>query len=342
MSSELAVSVLDQAPVSAGSDAADAIREVAALARHAESLGYRRFWIAEHHAFGPIASTAPEVLIAHVAAATGGSGGREPIRVGSGGVLLPNHRPLHVAECFGVLEALYPGRIDLGIGRSEGTLNEAIVTALQRPDNATHETGYEQMVDELLAFAGVTPLSADHPLHSVRAVPAADPFPPIFMLGSSPSSAITAAAKGLGYAFAAYTNPDQAASAIRAYRRASADPHAILGVRVIVGENDEHAQALDSSWRLSAAQARAGTPQPLQDVETALAHHWSAAEAEHRAAQDLRADAIGGPETVAAKLDQLLAETTADELIVTTNVYDPAERFASYTRLASLLSLATA
>jgi luciferase family oxidoreductase group 1 len=335
MASELTVSALDQAPVREGSSPAEAIREVAELARHVESLGYRRFWIAEHHALGPVASTAPEVLIGHVAAQT------DRIRVGSGGMLLPNHRPLHVAELFSVLEALHPGRIDLGIGRSEGTLDEAVLRALMRPDNATHESGYEELVDELLAYAGVTPLPADHPQAGVRAVPAV-PFPPIFMLGSSASSAATAAAKGLGYAFAAYSNPDVVAEAIGLYRARSADPHAILGVRVIVGENDEHAEALDLSWRLSYAQTRAGNPRPLQSVETVLAHHWSDAEAAQRDAQDTRADAIGGPERVAATLERLLAETGADELIVTTNVYDPAERRASYARLAGLLSLSTA
>ncbi|MBO0768834.1 MAG: LLM class flavin-dependent oxidoreductase [Solirubrobacterales bacterium] len=333
MAAVISASVLDQAPIRAGISAADAIREVTDLARHAEQLGYRRFWIAEHHALGALASTAPEVLIGHVANQT------QRIRVGSGGMLLPNHRPLHVAETFGVLGALYPGRIDLGVGRAEGTLDKAIVKALQRPAQTSHDDGYPEQVDQLLAFAGIRTLPHAHPLQSVRATPQIDPFPPVFLLGSSTGSAATAAARNLGYGFAAYTNPEQMAPAIRHYKQTAQTPRAILGLKLIVGENDEHAEALAGSFRLASAQARTGNPQPLQEIETVQQHKWTTQELEQDALQSTAADAVGGPETVSAKLDQLIEQTGADELIITTNVFDPAERFASFKRLAELLGL---
>jgi luciferase family oxidoreductase group 1 len=334
----ITLSVLDQAPTRTGVTPAQSIREVADLARHVEALGYRRFWIAEHHAIGAVASTAPEVLIGHVAAAT------STIRVGSGGMLLPNHRPLHVAELFRMLAALHPGRIDLGVGRAEGALNPAIVKALGRPENSTHAAGYEQMLDELLSFAGVHPLPPDHELASVRAAPLGEDFPPIFMLGSSTSSAQTAAAKGLGYGFAAYTGPDALVPALQEYRAqftpgSHAEPYAIIGLKVMVGENDEHAQALNAPSVLAMAQARAGTPQPLVDVETALAHRWSDAEREAAAKSDARVDVIGGPESVAARISELVDETGADEVIATSSTFDPADRRTSYTRLAAVFEL---
>ncbi len=334
----LTLSVLDQAPTRAGVSPAQSIREVADLAQAVEPLGYRRFWIAEHHAIGAVASTAPEVLIGHVAAVT------RTLRVGSGGMLLPNHRPLHVAELFRMLAALYPGRIDLGVGRSEGSLDPRIVKAFDRPETSTHAGGYAQMFDQLLSFAEVAPLPADDELAGVAAGPTGEPFPEIFMLGSSTNSAGVAAAKGLGYAFAAYTGPDAVVPALAEYRRAFVPgqrtrPHAILGLRVMVGESDEHARALNAPSVLAMAQARAGTPQPLVDVETALAHRWSDAEREAAAKFDPRMDVIGGPRTAAARLRELVAETGADEVIVTTSTYDPADRVASYTRLAEAVAL---
>ncbi len=332
------LSVLDQAPTRSGVSPAQSIREVADLAQAVEPLGYRRFWIAEHHAIGAVASTAPEVLIGHVAAVT------ETIRVGSGAMLLPNHRPLHVAELFRMLAALYPGRIDLGVGRSEGSLDPRIVKAFDRPESSTHAGGYAEMFDQLLAFAQVQPLPVEDELAGVEAGPTGEPFPPIFMLGSSTNSAGVAAAKGLGYAFAAYTGPDAVIPALAEYRRAfqpgqRSRPHAILGLRVIVGENDEHARALNAPSVLAMAQARTGTPRPLVDVEAALAHRWSDAERAAAATFDTRMDIIAGPATAAERLDELLAQTGADEAIVTTATYDPADRVASYTRLAGALEL---
>jgi len=335
-------SVLDQAPTRAGSSQAQAVRDVERLARHVEPLGYHRFWIAEHHALGSVASTAPEVLIGHVASRT------QKIRVGSGGILLPNHRPLHVAELFRVLAALHPGRIDLGVGRSEGATDEAVQQALDRPHNSTHEAGYEHMLEELLAFADVRQLPAEHALASVRAGPGGEPFPPVFVLGSSTASAHTAAAYGLGYGFAAYTRPDAVVTALRSYRArfvpalSGARPHAILGLRVIVGEDEEHARGLAASSHLAMAQARAGSRQPLLPIEQALAHTWTEAERAGAAKLDQRADVTGDPARVAARIAELVEQTAVDEVIVTTNAYAPEERFDSYTRLAEAVGIGRA
>lgn len=335
-----AYSVLEQAPVRAGSPPGAAVRDAIALARHVDRLGYQRFWIAEHHAIESVGIGAPEVVIGSVAAAT------RRIRVGSGGMLLPNHRPLHVAEQFKALAALYPGRIDLGIGRSEGATDAATVLAFGRPPDNDHGAGFERQLDELLAFGGVVPLDDGDPLASVRATPRDVPLPPVFLLGSSPNSAVTAAAKGLGYGFAVHTNPDAAAGALLSYRerfvpRHDGDrPHAILAVRVIVGSDDAHADALAEPSRLTMAQHRSGNPARMVDAATALAHEWSDTERQALASLHPEADVTGSPEHVRDRLAALVEEAQADEVIVITNTFDPAERRASFTRLAAVLRLA--
>ena len=334
-----AYSVLEQAPIREGVEPAQSIREALVLARHVERLNYHRVWVAEHHALGGVASTAPEVLIGHIAAGTA------RIRVGSGGMLLPNHRPLHVAEQFLMLSALYPGRIDLGIGRSEGTLDDAIVLALGRPSDTAHGAGYEQQLDQLLAFAEIAPLPSGDPLAGVRAGPQGVPFPPVFMLGSSLDSARTAARRGLRYAFAAYSNPDIAHEALRLYRSAfepahpGARPYAILGLKVVVGEDDEHAQALALPWYISWVRGRAGRSGPLMPVEQALAYRFS--EAERAAQGQIRTDAdvFGGAEKVAELLADHVERSGADEIIATTNTFAIEDRLASYERLAELAGL---
>ena len=332
-------SVLDQAPVRAGTSPAEMVRESAAFARHVERLGFHRFWIAEHHALGAVASTAPEVLIAHVAAGT------HALRVGSGGMLLPNHRPLHVAEQFRVLAALYPGRIDLGIGRSEGATDPTIVAAFGRPPDSAHGDGYDAQLDQLLSFGGVAPLPGDDPLAGVRAGPTGEPFPPIFMLGSSLNSARAAGARGLGYAFAAYSNPDLAAEALRLYRASfvpaipGARPYAILGLKVVVGVDDEHAQALALPWYLSWVRGRAGLPSELMSVAAAQAHELGAAERTATVKVRTDADVVGGPERVLTGLADAVAAAEADEVIVTTNAPTREDRWASYERLAAALEL---
>ena len=334
-----AYSVLDQAPIPDGAPPGQPLHDAIALARKVDRLGFARFWVAEHHAMGGVASSAPEVLIGHVASAT------TRLRVGSGGVLLPNHRPLHVAEQFCTLEALHPGRIDLGIGRSEGATDEAIVQAFGRPADNGHGGGFDAQLDELLAFGGARALPAEHPLARVRATPAGVPLPPVFLLGSTPNSAQTAARKGLGYAFAAYTNPDAAAGALRLYRERFVAahpgdrPHAILGLKVIVGEDDDHAEALALPWHLSLVQHRTGNPSPLMSVDAAARHRWTAEERAAEAKVDQRADVVGGPVRVRDRLAALVEASGADEVIASSNTFDPADRRASFARLAATVGL---
>jgi luciferase family oxidoreductase group 1 len=332
-------SALDQAPGRAGAPPGAALRESLELARHVDDLGFHRFWVAEHHAMSGVESSSPEVLIGHIASVA------KHVRVGSGGVLLPNHRPLHVAEQFRTLAALHPGRIDLGIGRSEGATDEATVLAFGRPQDNAHGAGFEEQLDQLLAFGGVRPLPPGHRLARVQATPAGVPLPPVFLLGSSASSAETAARKGLGYGFAAYSNPDVAPQALRLYRerfvpaRAGDRPHAILALKVMVGEDAEHARALALPSHVAHVQHRAGNPSPMMAVEDALAHEWTAAEREAAERIDLRADVTGGIDEVREALAAHVESTQADEVIALTNTYDPAERRASFERLAVAVGL---
>lgn len=335
------LSLLDQAPTRRGGAPGHAFHDALALARHADDLGYARFWVAEHHAIGSVAISAPEVLIGMLGAAT------RRIRVGSGGILLPNHRPIHVAEQFRSLEALHPGRVDLGIGRSEGAIDDAIVRAFARPADNAHGGGFEDQLDELLAFGEVHPWPDGHPLAAARAAPTDVPLPPVFLLGSSASSAATAARKGLGYGFAAHTNTQGAEEALRAYREAFVParpgdrPHAILALKVMTGEDDEHAAALAAPSHLSMVQARLGDRSPMVSVDDALAHRWTD---EERAAEaryvDVRADVTGGPATVRDGIAAAVAATGADEIIAITNTPDPDDRRAAVARLAGAFELA--
>jgi luciferase family oxidoreductase group 1 len=339
----LLLSVLDQAPTRRGGPPGHAFADSQTLARHVDALGFHRFWVAEHHGIGGVAISAPEVLLATLASQT------ERIRVGSGGILLPNHRPIHVAEQFRSLEALHPGRIDLGIGRSEGALDDAIVAAFARPADNAHGAGFEDQLAELLAFGGVRPLPDDHPLASARAVPADVPLPPVTLLGSSENSASTAARLGLQYAFAAQTNPDAAAPALQRYRREFVpsrpgdEPYAILASHVMVGEDAEHAAALVAPSRLSLVQARLGRSEGLYSVEDALSHAWT--EEERAVAEkfgDRRADIIGDAEFVRDGIERAVEASGADEFITLSNTYEPTDRRASYDRLAAVFDLAAA
>ena len=332
-----ALSVLDLSPVAAGRSEAAALRATIDLARHAERLGFHRVWLAEHHGGGMVASSAPEVLIGHVAMATA------RIRVGSGGVMLPNHSPLRVAESFKVLEALHPGRIDLGIGRAPGT-DQLTALALRRSREALFADDLPQQLGELLAFAGARPWPADHPFASVRAAPLEVPLPPVFLLGSSDFSAQVAAANGFGFAFAAHINPGLAVDALRLYRERfvaapeRAEPHAILAHHVIVAESDDAARRIAAPARVAFKRLRAGMPQPLPTVPDALA--------EEAARESARAPSergvVGSPETVRDRLDALLAAAGADELMAVTNVHDHADRVRSYELLAEAYHLGSA
>jgi luciferase family oxidoreductase group 1 len=331
------LSVLDLSPVRSGVPQAQALQDTLDLARFVDGMGFKRYWLAEHHAIPSVASSAPEVLIGHVASAT------EHLRVGSGGVMLPNHAPLRVVEEFKVLEALHPGRIDLGIGRAPGT-DQLTALALRRSREALGADDFGEQLGELLGFGGVRPFPADHAFSRVHVVPDV-PLPPVYLLGSSDYSAQAAAATGLGFAFAAHINPHGATDALRDYRaqfvasdHGFAHPHAILALSVVVGEDDEHAERLASSMRLSTVRLRSGRPIPLPTVEEAQAYVYD--EHEEALLRGIRANGVvGGPEKVRARLEELIVAGAADEVMVMTHVHDPAERQASYARLADAMGL---
>lgn len=328
------VSVLDLSPVSAGVPASQAVRNTIDLAQAVDGLGFKRYWLAEHHAIPSVASSAPEVLIGHVASAT------RNLRVGSGGIMLPNHAPLRIAEEFKVLEALHPGRIDLGIGRAPGT-DQITAYALRRSREAMMADDFEEQLAELLAFAGEARFRENHPFSRIRVIPDDVPLPPIFLLGSSDFSARAAAQLGVGFAFAAHINPRGAEDAMRLYRREfqGERPHAILAIAAVVGEDDEDARRLAAPARLSFVKLRSNTPIPLPTVEDALAYEYSATEEPLARAID-RNLVVGGEATVRARIEELVVATQADEVMVTTHVHDHEDRKRSYARLAAAMDLA--
>jgi luciferase family oxidoreductase group 1 len=321
------LSVLDLAPVVAGGNTAEALRHTTELARSAEELGYRRFWVAEHHSMPAIASSSPAVLIAHLAAST------TTIRVGSGGVMLPNHAPLVVAEQFGTLESLHPGRIDLGLGRAPGT-DQRTALALRR--SAAGLSAHE-FPNELVELIGM--LSADP--ERVSAVPAAAEPPEIWLLGSSGFSAQLAGAMGLRYSFAHHFSAANTEPALALYRkhfrpsRWLNKPHAMVAVNVTCADTDEHAEYLARPGWLTFLRYRAGRPTPMPTPEEAAAHVFSGPELAfvegRRGGQ-----ALGSPETVRRQLADLLDRTNADELMLTSQIYDIKDRLHSYEFVAEL------
>lgn len=329
MSRPFTLSVLDLAPIGSGSTARQALRNTVELARLAERLGYHRFWLAEHHGMPSIASSSPEILIEHVASAT------ERIRVGSGGIMLPNHAPLRIAEAFHTLEALHPGRIDLGIGRAPGT-DPATSRAL-RPFDA--ERFPEQLV-ELISLSR-RDLPPDHPFHKVRVVPDDVELPPIWLLGSSGASARFAGSLGLGYGFASHFSPTPPQPALQAYREAFQPspwferPHVILAVSVVCAESEERAEYLASSMDLTWVRLQRGELGRLPSPEEALAYPYNPVEravvANHRALV-----ITGTPDQVAARIEELVAETGADEVLVSSMIHSHEERLRSYELLAAV------
>lgn len=321
------LSVLDLAPIGAGSGAREALRDSVALARRVEALGYRRHWFAEHHGMPSIASSSPEILIAHVAAHT------TRIRVGAGGIMLPNHAPLRIAEAFHTLEALHPGRIDLGIGRAPGADRAAM--AAMRPFDAEQ---FPTQLQELLSLSRGD-LPAGHPFHGVRAVPADVSLPPVWLLGSSGASARYAGSLGMGYSFARHFSPAPAAPPLQAYRAAfepSAQfpaPHAILAISVVCAPTDEEAEflagSLDLSWLRFTRQEFGPVPTP----EEAAAYEYTPAERAF-VRQNRARHIVGAPGSVVPQLEALVSETGADELMVTTMVHAHAARVRSYELLA--------
>jgi luciferase family oxidoreductase group 1 len=313
------LSVLDLSPVLQGGTAADAFRRTRELAQHAERLGYRRFWVAEHHNMPGIASAATAVLLAHVGDAT------STIRIGAGGIMLPNHSPLQVAEQFGTLESLFPGRVDLGLGRAPGT-DQAAARALRRT-LASDPEAFPHDVLELMAYFG-----EPQPGQPVVAVPGAGLRVPLWILGSSTFGAQVAAVLGLPFAFASHFAPAMLDDAIAIYRQrftpsaALAAPYVMLGVNVVAADTDDDAQFLASSGRESWASLRLGRPIQLPPPS----RQWTRDAREPDDLVRTRVSFIGSAETVQAQMRDFVARTGADELIVTSHVYDHEARLRSY------------
>jgi luciferase family oxidoreductase group 1 len=328
-----AFSVLDLAPVTQGSTPGDALRNTLDLAQHAERWGYHRYWLAEHHNMIGIASAATSVVIGYVA------GGTSTIRVGSGGIMLPNHSPLVIAEQFGTLASLYPGRIDLGLGRAPGT-DQRTMQALRRDPGAADT--FPQDVLELQALLG--PLQ---PGQVIQAVPGTGLEVPIWILGSSLFGAQLAAMFGLPYAFASHFAPDALMQAIEIYRatfRPSKQldrPYVMAGANVIAADTDEEARFLFTSIQQAFTNMFRGTRgqlrPPIEDIES----YWSPVE-KAQAMRMLACSFVGSPQTVKVGLDRFARETGADEIMVASAIYDHAARLRSYEILAGLRELAGA
>jgi len=322
------LSVLDLAPIVEGSDAAQALRNSVDLARHAERWGYRRFWLAEHHNMPGIASAATSIAIAHVAAATSN------IRVGAGGIMLPNHAPLVIAEQFGTLDALYPGRIDLGLGRAPGTDPETAY-ALRRT-LASHPDSFPEDVGELLSF-----LAPAAPGQRVQAVPGAGADVEIWILGSSLFGAELAGNLGLPFAFASHFAPALLDQAVEIYRRSFqpsdrlARPRLMLGVNVVAADSDAEAALLLTSLQQAFVNLRSGRPTRLPPPAPGYAQRL-APQAAALLDGILACAAVGSPDTVRGRLEALRARTDADELILTAQIYDHAARLRSFELAAAL------
>ena len=331
------LSVLDLAIVAEGSEPADALRNSVELARDVERLGYTRHWVAEHHNMPGIASAAPAVLIAELAAAT------SEIRVGSGGVMLPNHAPLVVAEQFGTLVGLHPGRIDLGIGRAPGT-DPVTAAALRRTADGLSADDFPQELGELFAFFdGEFP--EGHPYGRITAVPGQGSRPEIWLLGSSDYSAQAAGMLGLPFSFAHHFSPHNTMPALEIYRnsfRASEhldEPYAMVALGVICAEDEERARWLAGPARLSFARLRQGRPTRFPTPEEAAAHDFTAQE--EAAVKAVSGSAvIGDPDRVREGLLEFAAKTEADELMLTTMVHAHEDRLRSYELVAEAMELA--
>jgi luciferase family oxidoreductase group 1 len=320
------LSLLDLSPIVEGGTAAQALARSLDLARLAEKCGYRRYWVAEHHNMPGIASAATAVVIGHIAAGT------STIRVGSGGVMLPNHAPLTIAEQFGTLESLFPGRIDLGLGRAPGT-DQLTARALRRGQVETADT-FPRDVMELQAF--FQPATVGQPL---RAVPGAGLSVPIWLLGSSLFSAQLAAALGLPFAFASHFAPDLLGQALEVYRgefRPSASlkkPYAMAAIAVYASETDAQAQRLFTSLQQSFVNLRRGTPSQLPRPVDSMEGHWTDFE-KIGVTQAFREAVVGSPETVRRGISDFVRRTSVDELMVTAAIFEHEARLRSFEIIA--------
>ncbi len=325
--SRVPLSVLDLAHMGSGVNSTQTLANSVALAQRAEELGYKRVWYAEHHGMRSIASSAPEVLIANTAAVT------STIRVGSGGIMLPNHAPLRIAEAFQTLEALHPGRIDLGIGRAPGSDRAAM--AAMRPFNAEQ---FPAQLHELFSLSrgGFPP---DHPFHTVRAAPADVSLPPVWLLGSSGASAAFAGSLGLGYAFAGHFSETPAAPAMAAYHQAFVPsaafpaPHAILALSVVCAPTDDEAEFLAGSLDLAWLRMRRNEFGPVPTPEEAAAYDYDAQERAF-VVENRRKHVLGSPATVVARLAELQEQSGAIELMISTMVHSHEARLRSFELLA--------
>jgi len=321
-------SILDLAPIPQGATASDALRNSLDLAQHAEKWSYKRFWLAEHHNMPGIASAATSIVIAHIA------GGTKTIRVGSGGIMLPNHSPLVIAEQFGTLASLFPGRIDLGLGRAPGT-DQSTARALRR-DAVASADRFPEDVLELQHYFEEAETG-----QKIRAIPGSGLQVPIWLLGSSLFSAQLSAQLGLPFAFASHFAPADMMTALRLYRnlfkpsKQLKHPYAMLGINVVAAATDDEARRQFTSLQQSFTYLRRGTPRqippPIDDIDT----FWSPAE-KALASQTLTVSAVGSSETVARLLQNFIDITNPDELMLTAHIYDHKTRLDSFERVAAL------
>jgi luciferase family oxidoreductase group 1 len=330
------LSVLDLSPVTTATPGAQALRNSLDLARHADALGYTRYWVAEHHNLSNIASSAPDIMIGQIAAIT------SRMRVGSGGVMLPNHAPLTVAERFKVLEALFPGRIDLGIGRAPGT-DQITSIALRRRQDIHDDDDFLERLQELLLIESKG-FPESHPFSKVRAMPSDVALPPLFLLGSSDYSANLAASIGAGFSFAHHFASHDAADAMRTYRdnfrpsQLLRKPYAILTVAAVCAQTADEAERMAATADLNIVRRAKGDYLPLESPEAALAFPYTPIDRD-RIAQNRERLFVGTPALVKDRLEALAQASAADEIMVTGMIYDHAARKNSYALLAKEFGL---
>ncbi len=331
------LSVLDVSPVATGSTSTEALRNTLDLAQLADKLGFTRYWLAEHHNTPLIASSAPEIMIGHVASLT------RNIRVGSGGMMLPNHTPLKVAETFRVLEALHPGRVDLGIGRAPGT-DPLTALALRRSREALGADDFPARLQDLLTFLdhGFPP---NHPLERIRAMPDDVPMPEVWILGSSDFSAELSAQMGLRFAFAHHIVPWPAIAALRMYHahfqpsEFLKQPEALIGVSVVCAETDERAEEIARPLALTLLRFRTGKMGRLPSIEEATNYPYSAEE-QALIEQNRDRSIVGSPARVRDRLMALANASGVDEIMITTMTHEHADRRRSYELVAEAFGLA--
>ncbi|WP_078428315.1 LLM class flavin-dependent oxidoreductase [Alkalihalobacterium alkalinitrilicum] len=320
---DIKLSVLDLAPIRSGGTASDAFRYSLDLAQHAEKWGYHRYWVAEHHNMPGIASSATSVVIGYIAAGT------ESIRVGAGGIMLPNHAPLVIAEQFGTLESMYQGRIDLGLGRAPGS-DQHTAHALRRDLRSGHD--FPEQLAELRSYFEP---SIGEKRMQVRAIPGEGLQIPIWLLGSSGFSAQLAGKLGLPFAFASHFSPEYTLPALNLYRQnfqpsnELREPYVMVGVNVVAAETNEKANWLSTSYQQSFLNIIRNRPSQLQPPVESMEHLWTSME-KVAIEKQLGASVVGSPENVREKLQAFLNETDADEMIITSHIYDHRERIRSY------------